>query len=265
VAADVVVDASKLVSETGKDDLAAAKNIYASASSPESNGGLDDWDLISSEFVMNRMRNINGLGDCALDSNGNLTGCSRLNDDLANIQLRSITPHVVVGQWAPSSIGGNPLQWGATQWAQYDALCYAIVNYVVTQYGGTGFSQALFEVENEIDITTNPQDLWLTPTPNVPQGDPSRFAQYDTVYRHWAKAVNEVAQQNPAKTIRIAAQADGFEWVSYSNVWHNQAIQTLRANVEGQDCTDTHAGAVENEASSAAARHNPHHRKASQQ
>ena len=136
VAADVVVDASKLVSETGKDDLAAAKNIYASASSPESNGGLDDWDLISSEFVMNRMRNINGLGDCALDSNGNLTGCSRLNDDLANIQLRSITPHVVVGQWAPSSIGGNPLQWGATQWAQYDALCYAIVNYVVTQYGG---------------------------------------------------------------------------------------------------------------------------------
>jgi hypothetical protein len=229
--ADVVVDASKTVSETGMDDLAAAQNIYASASAPESDGGLDDWDLISSEFVMKRMRNINGLGDCALDTNGNLTGCSRLNDDLANMQFRSITPHVIVGQWAPSSIGGNPLQWGATQWAQYDALCYAIVNYVVNQYGGTGFSEVLFEVENEMDTTTYPVDLWLTTTSSVPQGDPSRFTQFDTVYRHWANAVSVVAQQNPEKKIRIAAPATGFWTVYYGSgqLWHNQIIQKYSA------------------------------------
>jgi hypothetical protein len=241
VVADVIVDAGTVVSETGGDDLAAAKNTYSSASAPESDGGLDpDWSLISSEFTMTRMRNINGLGDCALDSNGNLNGCTRLNGDLAHIKKRGITPHVIVGQWAPSSIAGNPLQWGATQWTQYDDLCYAIVNYVANQYGGTGFDEALFEVENEIDITTAPQDLWLTPTPNVPQGDPSRFAQYDTVYRHWAKAVNQVAQQNPAKKIRIAAQAEGYEWVSYSDVWHNQSIQTYAAQGVRVDVISLH-------------------------
>jgi hypothetical protein len=74
--ADVVVDTSETLSETGVDDLTAAKNIYSSASGPESNGGLSsDWALISSQFAMTRMRNINGLGDCAIDANGNLKGC----------------------------------------------------------------------------------------------------------------------------------------------------------------------------------------------
>jgi hypothetical protein len=243
VTADVVVDASKTVSETGMDDLAAAKNIYASASAPESDGDLyPDWDLISSEFVMKRMRNINGLGDCALDSNGNLTGCSRLNNDLSNIQFRNLTPHVVVGQWAPSSIGGNPLQWGATQWAQYDALCYAIVNYVVNQYGGTGFSEALFEVENEMDITTDPRALWLTTTSSVPQGDPSRFTQFDTVYGHWANAVSLVAQQTPQKTIKIAGPATGFWTVYYGSgqIWQDQIIQKYAAEGLRLDVVSLH-------------------------
>jgi len=241
--ADVVVDAGITVSETGQDDLAAAKNIYASASAPESDGGLyPDWDLISSEFVMKRMRDINGLGDCALDSDGNLTGCSRLNDDLQNIQFRNLTPHVVVGQWAPSSIGGNPLQWGTTQWAQYDALCYAIVNYVVNRYGGTGFSEALFEVENEIDTTTSPIDLWLTTTSSVPQGDPSRFTQFDTVYGHWAKAVSLVAQQTPQKTIKIAGPATGF-WTVYfgsGQIWQDQIIQKYAAQGTRLDVVSLH-------------------------
>ncbi len=169
--ADVIVDGSKTLTETGLDDLAAAKNIYSSASAPESDGGLStDWSLISAQFPMRRMRNINGLGDCGLDVSGNLAGCSRLKNDLENIKSKNLTPHVVVGQWAPSSIGGNPLQWGASQWAQYDALCYAIINYVVTQYGGSGFNDTLFEVANELDTTQNPQDLWLTPTSHVPAG-----------------------------------------------------------------------------------------------
>jgi hypothetical protein len=241
--ADVVVDASRKVSETGQDDLAAAQNIYASASSPESNGGLfPDWNLISSEFVMKRMRNINGLGDCALASNGNLTGCTRLNDDLYNIQFRNLTPHVVVGQWAPSSIGGNPLQWGATQWAQYDALCYAIVNYVVNQYGGSGFSQALFEVENEIDTTTDPMALWLTTTSTVPQGDPTRFTQFDTVYSHWARAVSLVAQQSPQKIIKIAGPATGFWTVYYGSgqIWQDQIIKKYAAQGTRLDIVSLH-------------------------
>jgi hypothetical protein len=230
--ADVVVDGSKTVSETGLDDLAAAKNIYSSASAPESDGGLStDWGLISSQFSMQRMRNINGLGDCGLDSSGRLTGCSRLKNDLQNVKSRNLNPHVVVGQWAPSSIGGNPLQWGANQWAQYDALCYSIVNYVVTQYGDTGFSDTLFEVGNELDTTQNTQDLWLTPTSHVPQGDPSRFSQFDTVYAHWANAVNLVAQQNPKQKVRIAAPATGF-WTAYygsGQLWQNQVIKKYAA------------------------------------
>jgi hypothetical protein len=230
--ADVIVDGSKTLSETGLDDLAAAKNIYSSASAPESDGGLStDWSLISAQFPMRRMRNINGLGDCGLDGNGNLTGCSRLKNDLQNIKSKNLNPHVVVGQWAPSSIGGNPLQWGGSQWAQYDALCYAIINYIVTQYGGSGFSDTLFEVANELDTTQSPQDLWLTPTSHVPQGDPSRFAQFDTVYTHWAHAVSLVAQQNPSKKVRIAAPATGFWTVYYGSgqLWQNQVIKKYAA------------------------------------
>jgi hypothetical protein len=244
VAGDVVVDASQTVSETGEDDLAAAKNIYASASAPESNGGLAvDWNLISSQFTMKRMRNINGLADCAVDSSGKLSGCSRMNNDLLNIKTAGITPHVVVGQWAPASIRGNPLQWGASQWAQYDALCYAIVNYVANQFGGTGFNEALFEVENEIDTTTNPQDLWLTTTPNVPQGDTSRFSQFDMVYSHWAKAVDTVAKANPAKKIRIAGPATGF-WTAGSSgngpIWQNQIIEKYAAQKIRLDVISLH-------------------------
>jgi hypothetical protein len=223
--ADVVIDAGQTISETGRDDLGAAKNIFASASSPESNGGLSDFSLIASELTMTRMRNINGLADCALNSNGSLTGCTRLNSDLNWIKIEGLSPHVIVGQWAPSSIPGDPRQWGTSQWSQYDALSYAIVNYVVNQYGGTGFNEALFEVENEIDITTNPQDLWLTPSPNVPQYDPSRYVQYDTVYRHWAAAVNQVAQQNPGKKIRVAAQVEGLG-TGYEQNW--QGSQRLQ-------------------------------------
>ena len=226
--ADVVVDAGQTVSETGGDDLAAAKNIFASASNPESNGGLSDWNLISSELTMKRMRIINALGDCAMVG-GKLTGCSRLIDNLAHVQEQNLKPHVIVGQWAPSSIPGDPRQWGSSQWAQYDTQASAIVNFVVNQYGGSGFNEALFEVGNEIDITQSAQDLWLTPTSNVPQGDSSRFAQYDTIYRHWASAVDRVAQQNPSKKIRIAAQAEGYEWVTYTQPWHNQMVPTYNS------------------------------------
>jgi hypothetical protein len=231
VSADVIVDAGQTVNETGMDDLEAAKNMYSSASAPESNGGLSDWELISSEFAMKRMRNINGLGDCGLDAHGDLFGCTRLRDDLGHIKLRNLTPHVVVGQWAPSSIGGNPLQWGATEWAKYDALSYAIVNYVVNQFDGAGFSEVLFEVENEMDTTTNAKDLWLTRTSSVHQGDPSRYTQFDTVYGHWANAVNLVAHQNPSKKIRIAGPATGFWTIYYEKgqLWHNQIIEKYAA------------------------------------
>jgi hypothetical protein len=138
-----------------------------------------------------------------------------------------MTPHVVVGQTAPASIGGNPKQWTTSQWAQYDALAYAIVNYVATQYGGSGFPEALFEVENEIDITTDPAALWLTTSSNVGQGDPSRFTQFDTVYSHWARAVDVVAKQNPSRKIRIAGPATGFWTVNYGSgqMWQTQIVQ----------------------------------------
>src|SRR5208282_4252734 len=106
-------------------------------------------------------------------------------------------------------------------------LSYAIVNYVANQYGGTGFSEAFFEVENEVDTTTIAQDLWLTTAASVPQGDPSRFTQFDTVYSHWAKAVTLVAQQNPSKKIRIGGPSTGFWTASYGSgqLWHNQIIK----------------------------------------
>jgi hypothetical protein len=250
VNADVVVDAGQTVSETGGDDLAAAKNIFASASSPESNGGLSDWNLISSELAMTRMRIINGLGDCAL-SNSTLTGCTRLNDNLNHVRTQNLTPHVIVGQWKPSAIAGDARQWGSSQWAQYDALAYAIVNYVVNQYQAgpsdaqKGFNAALFEVGNEIDITQSAQDLWLTTSPNVPQGDPSRFKQYDTVYRHWAAQVDKVAKQNPSKNIQIAAQAEGYQWVSTSKAWNNNMIATYASQGVRFDAITLHAYGVD--------------------
>jgi hypothetical protein len=246
--ADVIVDASQTVSETGGNDIAAAKNIYTSASAPESDGGLyPDWNLITSEFAMKRMRNINGLGDCALDGSGKLIGCTRLNNDLANMKARNLTPHVVVGQWAPASIGGSPLNWSASQWTQYDALCYAIVNYVVNQYGGTGFSEALFEVGNELDTTKDPRELWLTTTSSVPQGDASRFTQFDVVYKHWANAVDLVAMQTPIKKIRIAAPSTGFWTVYYGSgqLWHNQIIQKYAAQHIRLDVVSLHIYASE--------------------
>jgi hypothetical protein len=246
VNADVVVDAGQKVSETGGDDLAAAKNIFASASSPESNGGLSDWNLISSELAMTRMRIINGLGDCAL-SNSTLTGCTRLDGNLAQVRMQNLTPHVIVGQWKPTAIAGDARQWGSSQWAQYDALAYAIVNHVVNQFQASpsdtqkGFSAALFEVENEIDTTQGPQDLWLTTSPNVPQGDPSRFKQYDTVYRHWAAQVDKVAKQNPSKNIQIAAQAEGYQWVGVSKAWNNNMIATYTSQGVRFDAITLHA------------------------
>jgi hypothetical protein len=243
VNADVVVDAGQTLSETGGDDLAAAKNIYSSASAPESDGDLyPDWNLISSQFAMKRMRNINGLGDCALNQNGALTGCSRLNNDLQNMKQFGLTPHVIVGQWAPASIGGTPLRWGSSQWAQYDALCYAIVDYVSNHYGGSGFSEALFEVENEIDTTTIQQDLWLTTSPNVGQGDPSRFSQFDTVYAHWAKAVDAVAKRSPSKKIRIAGPSTGFWTATYGNgqIWQSQIVQKYAAQNIRLDVVSIH-------------------------
>jgi len=239
---DVTVDASQTLSETGGDDLAAARNIYASASSPESNGGLSDWSLISSELAMKRMRIINALGDCALDASGTLAGCARLNDSLSHVKQFHLSPHVVVGQWVPSSIAGNPFQWGAAQWAQYDALSRAIVNYVVNEFAGAGFDEALFEVGNELEITPNARDLWLTTTPFVPQGDPSRFVQYDTVYSHWAKAVRAVAEQNPAKKIRIAGPATGLWTVEYAPgpLWHIRMVQDYAARGLPLDVVSLH-------------------------
>jgi hypothetical protein len=241
--ADVIVDAGQTLSETGRDDLAAVQNIYASASAPEADNSLyPDWSLISSQFAMKRMRNINGLEDCAVSQAGVLSGCSRLTNDLQSMKHFGLTPHVVVGQWAPASIGGNPLQWSNGQWARYDALCYAVVNYVANGFGGTGFNEALFEVENEIDITTTAKDLWLTTSPNVPQGDASRFTQFDTVYSHWAKAVDLVAKQTPNKTIRIAGPATGFWTVMYGNgqIWQNQIIQKYAAQKIRLDVISLH-------------------------
>jgi len=233
VNADVVVDANQTVSETGTDDLAAAKNIFASASNPESNGGLSDWDLIS-QLQMKRMRIINALEDCAL-VNGKLTGCSRLVDNLAHVKEKNLTPHVIVGQWAPTSIPGDARQWSSVQWAQYDALSYAIVNFVVNQYGGTGFSEALFEVGNEVDITQTGKDLWLTPSTSVGQGDASRLAQYDIVYGHWAAAVGLVAQQNPSKKIRVSGPATGFGFD-----WQSKIIQKYANNGTRLDVVTLH-------------------------
>jgi hypothetical protein len=158
------------------------------------------------------------------------------------MKFNNITPHIVVGQWAPSSIEGNPLNWNDSQWKKYDALCYAIVDYVANRYGGTGFNEVVFEVENEVDITTDPRELWLTPTPGIPQGDVSRFRQFDTVYRHWANAVDRIANLNPNKRLRIAGPATGFWTVYYGSgqIWQNQIIQNYAAHGIRLDIVSLH-------------------------
>ena len=76
----------------------------------------------------------------------------------------------------------------------------------------------------------------------MPQGDPSRFTQFDTVYSHWAKAVDTVAKQNPGKKIRIAAPATGFWTAIYGSgqLWQNQIIQKYAAQKIRLDVVSLH-------------------------
>jgi hypothetical protein len=82
----------------------------------------------------------------------------------------------------------------------------------------------------------------LTPTPGIAQGHPSRFAQFDTVYRHWAAAVDRAARENPSKKLRIAGPATGFWTLRYGSGqnWQNQIIEKFAGQGVRLDIVSLH-------------------------
>lgn len=52
------------------------------------------------------------------------------------------------------------------------------MQWVATQFDGTGFPETTFEVGNEVDITGDTRDLWTLANPSVPQGDDTRYQHY---------------------------------------------------------------------------------------
>jgi hypothetical protein len=218
------------------------RRIFQDASFPETNGGLaPGWGTIS-PLSPKMVRLIDVFGGCSLDANGNFVSCPLLDGQLTWVQQYGLSPHVVVGTSLPANMTSYPEAWDATAWAQYQAFANAAVRYVATQYGTGGFSQVMFEVCNELDITGSSSDLWpFDPANPPPIADPRRFAMELQLYRVWANAVDQVAKANPTRTLLIAGPAMGSQSTFMtSSFWHVNFVQWVAANNLRLDAVTLH-------------------------
>ena len=103
------------------------------------------------------------------------------------------------------------------------------MQWVATQFDGTGFPETTFEVGNEVDITGDTRDLWTLANPSVPQGDDTRYQHYMRVYPAWAKAVDRVARET-GRSVKIAGPALGGQSLFLTNsFWHERFINDVSA------------------------------------
>jgi hypothetical protein len=240
--ANVVVDASQPVSETGSDDLSAARRVFQGFGFPEANGGLTPgWSIVST-LNPQSVRIINSLDGCIVDGNGVFHSCPRLDGELNWAQIEGITPHVIVGQFLPQNMTGYGEAWDAATWAQYQALATATVNYVVNQYAGSGFPSAIFEVCNELNILQDAKELWFfDPNNPPPQGDPRRYNAELKLYGIWATAVDQVAKANPSRSVMIGGPAMGVQSLFMTNnFWHAMFINDVAAQGWRMDMVTLH-------------------------
>lgn len=229
--ASVVADAAQNVSDTGGDDLAAARGLFRSASYPESNGGLQSSGSLLNSIGTTYSRTINAEDTSYLDGSGAFFPSNRIQWNLDWIQRYAYNAHVIVGQKQPGFIATPASQWSADQWSVYEDYATKFVRYVAVQYNNSGFAETLFEVGNEIDITQDVRDLWTMANPAVPQGDEGRYQHYMRVYPVWARAVARVASENPGRTIRIAGPALGGQSLFLTaTFWHERFITDVATN-----------------------------------
>ena len=229
--ANLVIDAAQDVSDSGGNDLAAARALFRSASYPESNGGLESSAALLNDLAVQSIRTINAESGSYLDGAGNFVPSDRLNWNLPWIKRYGYQAHVIVGQRQPDFITAPASQWTPQQWAAYADYAYKLVRFVAVQYDNTGFNQTIFEVGNEVDITGDVRDLWTLANPAVPQGDETRYQHYWRVFQVWARAVDRVAQENPGRSIKVAGPAMGGQSLFLSSIfWHERLISDVAAN-----------------------------------
>jgi hypothetical protein len=229
-AASLTVDASAVVSDTGGNDLTAARNLFQSASYPESNGGLEtSWPLLSG-ISTRYSRVINTEGGSVLDPAGNIAPSDRVNWNYPWVKRYNLNPHVIVGQWHPNHLPWPAKDWTPDIWVKYQDYADKFVRYTVAQYDSTGFYTTLFEVGNEVDITPNSADLWTAVDNFAPQGHEERYQHYMRVYRVWSRAVARIAAEYPMRKVQIGGPAMGGQSLFLTNTfWHERFVRDVAA------------------------------------
>lgn len=227
--ATLLLNAGQDVSETGGNDLLAARTLFRSASYPESNGGLETTSALLARIGNTYSRTINAEDGSRVDSAGTFYPSDRLTWNLPWIKRYGYNAHVIVGQRQPAFIGtGSASQWTSAQWAAYEDYAYKLVRWVSVQFDNTGFPETYFEVGNEIDITQDTRDLWTLANPSIPQGDDTRYQHYMRIFPVWARAVDRVARENSGRSIKIAGPALGGQSLFLTNsFWHERFIRDV--------------------------------------
>jgi hypothetical protein len=114
--ASVVMDAAQEVSDTGGNDLLAARALFRSASYPESNGGLESSATLLNAIGTTYSRTINAEDSSYLDGVGTFFPSNRIQWNLEWIKRYGYNAHVIVGQRQPAFIATPPSQWSAAPW-----------------------------------------------------------------------------------------------------------------------------------------------------
>ncbi len=231
IAASVVVDAARDVSDTGGNDLAAARALFRSASYPESNGGLESSITLLNGIGQTYSRTINAEDTSYLEANGVLNASQRLRWNLEWMKRYGYNAHVIVGQRQPAFLTTPASQWGANEWAIYEDYATKFIRFVVAEYDATGFPATIFEVGNEIDITGDTRDLWTLANPSVSQGDDTRYQHYMRIFPVWSRAVQRVAAEYPGRSVKIAGPALGGQSLFLSGTfWHERFLADVVVN-----------------------------------
>ncbi|MBC7779363.1 MAG: Ig-like domain repeat protein [Proteobacteria bacterium] len=223
----VRVDAARQVSESGLDDLEAARGIFRGAGFPESNYGVEVTAPFMQQVGTRTLRFINNEYESVLDANGRFVPSFRLGF-ITWAKRYGIAPHIIVGQRQPPHLPGAAAQWSAAQWARYQDYADKLVRHVAVEFESTGFPDVLFEVTNEVDITMTATDLWTLANPGVGQGDDARYQHMMRLYRVWARAVARVAAENPGRSVRIAGPAMGGQSLFLTGTyWHERFVRDV--------------------------------------
>jgi Glycosyl hydrolases family 39 len=208
----VLIDAHKALSVSGRNDLAVIRDMFKGASLP--GNVIDrDWDILSSVGV-STLRSINQVrAACSIAEGGeSASNCAALDAFLSVVDSHHLIPHIVVGQFKPDhGVPDRPfLEWDSKALKVYQQQAADLVRYVALHYGGHGFHQVEFEVSNEIDNvrpSASGQTAWAFGNQNEPRGSEIRYQALLQLYSVWAKAVDEVARENPDRILLVGGPA----------------------------------------------------------